>query len=72
MNLWHEHEDGFVGTHSHATDENAAEFEHTHGADGAVTTAGDSRWKRPKNVSTGEAITLDVHSTQQGVTTTIR
>lgn len=68
MNLWHEHDDGFVGTHTHAlVGINEAEFEHEHTDDRAVVTAGNARWKQPKGAATGETVTLDVQSTQQGV-----
>lgn len=72
MSLWHEHEDGFVGTHTHATDENPAEFEHTHGDDRAVTTAGPTRWKQAKDHATAETVTLDVQSTSSGSATRTR
>ena len=64
--LWHEHDDGFVGTHEHATDDNPTPFEHTHTADGAVGTAGGARWKRPKAVGDGIVVDLVVQSSQSG------
>lgn len=65
-NLWHDHEDGYRGTHTHEIFGTKVQHTHTGDPDFPVVEAFGKRYKRPKVVATGDHVELEVQSSVIG------